>query len=372
VKNHSPALISIACMLAVVPAALVQRGGVTKRGTSTLPATPSPSLSIRVAGNRLVNGKGETIRLLGVNRSGTQYACVGNWGIFDGPSDAASVKAMASWKINTVRVSLNEHCWLGINGVNPAYSGANYQNAIVNYVNLLHQHGLYVVLDLHWSAPGKTLAKSQQMMADLDHSPAFWSSVATKFKNDPAVLFDLYNEPHNVNNNYACWRDGCTISTISTSSSSQVSGSWRSAGMQSLVDAVRGTGATQPIVLSGDGYGGNLYKWADYKPKDPLNSLVASVHTYNFSSCVTVTCWNNMIKPVAAVVPVVSGEMGENDCAHGFIDMYMNWMDSIGAGYLGWGWVTSPCAGEPALIIDYSGTPTRYGIGLRNHLVSLR
>ena len=142
--------------------------------------------------------------------------------------------------------------------------------------------------------------------------------------------------------------------------------------MQSLVDAVRGTGATQPIVLSGDGYGGNLYKWADYKPKDPLNSLVASVHTYNFSSCVTVTCWNNMIKPVAAVVPVVSGEMGENDCAHGFIDMYMNWMDSIGAGYLGWGWVTSPCAGEPALIIDYSGTPTRYGIGLRNHLVSLR
>jgi len=38
---------------------------------------------------------------------------------------------------------------------------------------------------------------------------------------------------------------------------------------------------------------------------------------------------------------------------------------------LGWGWVTAPCGTQPSLILDYSGTPTNYGIGLRNHLLNL-
>lgn len=57
--------------------------------------TPS---GIRVSGNRLVNGNGASIQLRGVNRSGTEYACVKGFGIFDGPSDAASVAAIASWR----------------------------------------------------------------------------------------------------------------------------------------------------------------------------------------------------------------------------------------------------------------------------------
>ena len=32
-------------------------------------------------------------------------------------------------------------------------------------------------------------------MPDMDHSPAFWTSVATAFKSNPAVVFDLFNEP---------------------------------------------------------------------------------------------------------------------------------------------------------------------------------
>ncbi|PYS49698.1 MAG: 1,4-beta-glucanase [Acidobacteria bacterium] len=265
---------------------------------------------------------------------------------------------MASWNINTVRIPLNEHCWLGINGANPASSGATYQNAIVNFVNLLHQFNLYAILDLHWGGPGTTLAIGRQVMADQDHSPAFWTSVATKFKNDPAVLFDLYNEPNTISD--SCWRDGCTTSD-----------GWLAVGMQSLVNTVRATGATQPILISGNGHGNDLSGWLNFKPNDPLLSLVASPHTYNFNECVTESCWNSTFRPVAAVVPFVSAEIGEDDCAHGFIDTYMSWLDSVGAGYLGWGWVTAPCGTQPSLILDYSGTPTNYGIGLRNHLLNL-
>ena len=47
-------------------------------------------------------------------------------GIWDGPVDDASVKAIADWKVNTVRVPLNEECWLGLSNIKPAYRGANY------------------------------------------------------------------------------------------------------------------------------------------------------------------------------------------------------------------------------------------------------
>jgi endoglucanase len=67
------------------------------------PLTSSDLTGIRVSGNQLVDGNGNAIHLQGVNRSGTEYACVQVWGIFDGPSDAASVKAIASWHVNIVR-----------------------------------------------------------------------------------------------------------------------------------------------------------------------------------------------------------------------------------------------------------------------------
>src|ERR1700737_3360223 len=124
-------------VLPVLAAAVV---AATLPATTALAATP---LSIGVSGNHLVDGNGATVRLLGVNRSGTEYACIQGWGIFDGPNDATSVAAMASWPINAVRIPLNEDCWLDINGVNPAYAGATYQAAVQSYVNLLHQHGLY-------------------------------------------------------------------------------------------------------------------------------------------------------------------------------------------------------------------------------------
>jgi len=130
------------------------------------PAAGAPVLSVSVQGNALVDGSGAHIRLLGVNRSGAEFACAQGWGIFDGPTDAASIAAMKSWHINTVRVPLNEDCWLGINGVNPAYGGANYRSAIGSYVTALHNAGLLVILDLHWNAPGATLATGQQVMAD--------------------------------------------------------------------------------------------------------------------------------------------------------------------------------------------------------------
>jgi hypothetical protein len=328
-------------------------------GTGGLSARAQPTLALSVAGNHLLDANGSVIVLHGVNRSGTEFACIQGWGIFDGPADAASVTAIKSWHANVVRIPLNEDCWLGINGVNPTFGGANYQTAILNYAALLHQYGLYAILELHWNAPGTQPATGQQPMADADHSPAFWQSVAATFKNDPAVIFDLYNEPGWVDWN--CWLNGCT------------SPGWQTAGMQSLVNAVRSTGATQPVMLGGLIYANYLDGWLSHKPADPANALVASFHVYDFNWCHTSSCWVSTVLPVAQQVPVVTGELGEGDCTHAFIDQYMPWADANRISYLGWTWNSwaNACASGPTLITAYDGTPTNFGIGLRDHLIAI-
>src|SRR6266508_4219990 len=111
-------------------------------------------LTIRVQGNRLVDGNGHTVRLLGVNRSSLEYACAQGWGMWTGPIDRASIAAMKTWRINAVRLPLNEACWLGLRNVKPEYRAGPYRRAVLAYVQRLHAAGLYVIIDLHWKAAG--------------------------------------------------------------------------------------------------------------------------------------------------------------------------------------------------------------------------
>jgi Cellulase (glycosyl hydrolase family 5)/FG-GAP-like repeat len=334
-------------------------------------------LIARVQNNHLVDANGNFLRLFGVDRSGSEYMCVAAAGVFDGPVDAAAIAAIAAWRVNAVRVPLNEDCWLGINlpASNP-YIGVAYQQAIVGFVQALNNAGMYVILDLHWNAPGTSIANQQQPMADLDHSPTFWSSVATTFKEFPGVIFDLYNEPYV--SSWGCWQNGCSVSTSD--------GTWLTAGMTQLVNVVRATGATQPIMLGGLSYASDLSQWLAYAPVDPIKGpaqLVASYHSYcgppgtsTVAACqaalnsIEAGEWP-VVSGVAKSVPVVTGEFGEYDCATTYVTPYMAFADANGISYLGWAWNPYDCGSFPALISGYTGTPTNYGIGLKSHLRAL-
>ena len=204
-----------------------------------------------MSGNHLVDGRGHPVRLLGVNRSSFEYACAQGWAIVDGPISKQAIAAMKRWRINAVRIPLNEACWLGLRTVKRAFRGDRYRAVVTSYVRRLNRAGLYVILDLHWNAPGKQKALGQQVMADADHSPDFWRSVATRFRGDHAVLFDLYNEPHDLS--WGCWLRGCAPWT----------------GMQQLVNAVRSTGARQPIMVGGPFWAGQLEGWLAVEAEGP-------------------------------------------------------------------------------------------------------
>jgi hypothetical protein len=315
--------------------------------------------TLHVEGNQLVDSQEKPIRLIGVNRSGAEYSCVAppdqHLGVFAGPTDRRTVKAMAAWGINAVRIPLNEHCWLGIQGAPAHYTSAHYRAAIRHYVTRLQRAGFYVVLDLHWNAPGTERATKQQPMADLDYAPAFWSSIARTFKRNQGVVFDLYNEPYDVN--WHCWRDGCTLPDGS-----------RAAGMQALVDAVRATGARQPVVATGPNWGGDLSGWLRYRPHDPAGQLVAGAHVFDFSfPCAQPGCWTTSFAPVARAVPVVVTELGQRACSADFVARFMGWADSSRISYLGWSWNPAGC-GAPALIKSWKGEPTTSGAEFRTHL----
>jgi endoglucanase len=141
--------------------------------------------------------------------------------------------------------------------------------------------------------------------------------------------------------------------------------------MQDLVDAVRSAGARQPIIATGLNWGNDLSSWLRYRPHDPANQLAAGLHVYNDLACATITCWNNVARPVARTVPVVAGELGDKACSGAFVSSFMNWADSIDVSYLGWSWDPSGCAG-PSLISSWSGQPTPYGAVVREHLAGLR
>jgi hypothetical protein len=141
--------------------------------------------------------------------------------------------------------------------------------------------------------------------------------------------------------------------------------------MQTMVNTVRATGATNVLMLGGLAYSNDLSGWLANKPTDPLNNIAASFHLYNFNQCDYANCWYLNVASVAAQYPVVAGEIGENDCAHSFIDTAMIWLDQHGIGYLGWGWNVYNCGNFPSLVSGYDGTPTAYGVGLKNHLADL-
>lgn len=355
-------------------------GGGSPTGTPSPPGTPLPPGSgLHVSGNRLLDANGNPVQLRGVDRSGTESACVQNAGIFSGNNaydDANPIKAISTWKgVNTVFYGLNEDCWLGINGVPAKMSGTAYQNAIKAAVQEAEAAGLYPVIGFFWGAGATTLATSQPPMPDNDHTPLFWQQVANTFKNDPHVIFRLQEEPHPYNGDslsaWKCWSQGdVSYDTSNTlvptghpnACAGQTGFTNGAVGMQSLINIIRGTGARNVIQVPGNQWAGevqcsssttvppNTCGFLDsadgIEVHDTLNpsQLMADLDIYmeNDGPNVNPTAWANELAPVARVMPLEAGELNEDvNMASTNITPLQNflaWADTNQVGYYLWAW----------------------------------
>ena len=250
---------------------------------------------LHVTGDTIVQGNGTPVTLRGVELYGLQSSPTLS------PSDAAAVDEAKAWGANMVRVALGEQFWLGTSCTySPAYAGA--VDAVVHEITSL---GMVALLDLHFNSLVPCTPGGPQMMADDPGSVDFWRSVAARYAGNPLVAFDLYNEPHGISD--AVWLAGGTV----------VSGvlPFHAAGMQQLYDAVRGAGAQNLVVVSGNDWGNTL------PPARVSGSNIAyGAHDYSCPNAPPPSCdtpdpsdastlLDSWVQP-AASVPVVVSEFG--------------------------------------------------------------
>ena len=368
------------------------------------PPVPTGELSLRVLGNRLIDAQGATVQLRGVNYSGFEFVAVQGWSPAD-PSGAQAGQgggpkwsAIRAWKANAVRIPLNEASWLGYRCVdtgglshNPD-PGGNYVASVQAQVDQATAAGLYVIVDLHWSAPGDSCPMLQTQMANADHSIAFWTSVATRFKAYPNVVFELFNEPFMDFDfsgdawSYLMQGSGGSFSGYPASGTSgvwkDIKQPWAIASYQAMIDAVRATGARNVVLVGGLSYAQDLSGWLSHRPRDPLNQMAAAWHPYRKFGSAWDYPYPNFHPQVfddarailAAGIPLVMTEVGAQNTpgttGAPIIDTMTQFADQNGASVLGWTW---DVWGDPenVLIRDVDGTPTDgYGKAMRDWMLA--
>jgi hypothetical protein len=351
---------------------------------------------VSTSGNKFVDANGNTLQLRGVNVSGLESGVIFTGGTnfwqssnLGGRPDFTKI---AAWKVNTVRLPLNEDSWLGLTvtgipGNTITLNGPAYQAEVKATVAAANAAGLYVILDLHWSAPANLAANTQNPFANTDNSIDFWTQVATAFKSNPAVLFEVFNEPvvcahgggtlcsapAGVNAN-AVLANGGTQNYYAGLSTGTYGGSvelvaytYTTTGYQQMVTAIRGTGAENVIICGGNNYDDDLTWWTTNPITDTANHLAAAIHQYPGeypNNAVTGAAgMNAMLAPIAANHPIIVTELGDEVGTNPapFATPLLAWVDTNGYSAVAWAW--NPFGGSNTLIQnDTTYTPTA-GLG---------
>ncbi|MEZ5431593.1 MAG: cellulase family glycosylhydrolase [Verrucomicrobiales bacterium] len=201
---------------------------------------------------------------------------------------------------------------------------------------------------------------------------AFWKDCAKRYQNHPAVLFDLFNEPHDIswevwkNGGFVGEKEGADESAFLSEAEKKKNQGFESVGMQGLLEAVRSTGARNIVIAGGLFWCNDLSGITrGYALEDTSgNGIMYSWHTYNWH-----TDWEAKVLATAAVHPIFLGEVGADIQKMDFIpseaqeDPYTWVPDMLGfvqKHHLNWtGWCLHPKA-TPVMISDWSYTPTPY------------
>lgn len=310
---------------------------------------------LRVEGNRLVTPEGKEMWLQGLNAGGLETD----------PDNEQMIKSalvgVEEWKANAVRLPVKEIFWFG-HHARQSDGGEGYRQIVDRIVTLVANRGSYVVLDLH------------RFRAPKEEHREFWESAAARYANHPAVLFDLFNEPHGIS--WEVWRDGGFVETKEPGSTDEsaflseaekaANNGFQSIGMQALVDTVRATGAKNIIVAGGLEWASDLRGITEgYALTDPGGQgIMYSWHIYNWHKG-----WEPKVLAAAAKYPILVGEFGADPNKMNFIphedqEDPHTWVPDI-LGFiqmhrLNWtGWCFHP-RWTPVMISDWDYTPTPF------------
>jgi hypothetical protein len=249
---------------------------------------------LHVSGNQLLTPDGKVVWLQGLCLDSLEWANGGEH------LDKSVPEAIDGWHANVIRLPVSGAFWFGRPAHNqkPRDGGLKYRSIVDSVVTATVTRGAYLVLDLH------------SFGHPTENDVAFWKDAATRYKNHPGVLFELFNEPHDIS--WKAWRDGGSLKgggdkgSVVKENNQQQEGD-TTVGMQALVDAVRSTGAKNIVIAGGISWGFDLSGVVNGYALDDKGGkgIMYSSHLYPWK-----IGYQKSTLDAAAKYPIFVGEVG--------------------------------------------------------------
>lgn len=327
--------------------------------------TTNAPLPLHVEGTRILNDRGVPVRLRGVNAASMEWTSDG-----EGHVLRTVDVAIRDWHANIIRLPLAQDRWFG-KAPEQKDGGAAYRALVRRVVDECAGQGCYIILDLHWSDCnewGTNIA--QHSMPDLN-SVSFWKDFAPLFANEPAVWFDLYNEPHDVS--WDVWLNGGTVKDRPNTRQVGPPRTYEAVGMQKLLDTVRATGARNVVVAGGLDWAYDLSGILAGRQLADTNGsgVIYANHCYDNKGD-SVDAWIAKMEKAAATLPVIVSEYGGDSGPSRRVpsdDWLRHVMQALEDHQWSWvAWDMHPAAG-PSVISDWNYTPSpKFGVYVKEAL----
>jgi endoglucanase len=310
---------------------------------------------LATSGNRIINAStSDPVLLRGVNRSGLEYSGPDEQGFLSGASiSRAEIEFIVrQWLCNIIRLPFNQD--FALRGRNNQ-SGEDYQRALDQVIYWASSFGAYTLLDLQWLDADRIYGGDRNFVAPLPNvdSIELWTELARRYKDEPAVLFDLFNEPHDRldDDPYPLNKEnGTTYPVTQRKVTMQEWQPWA----RTLTNAIRSEHPDSLVFIAGTNWAYDLRGM----PLD-LANVVYSTHVYSNKG----RNWPEAFGNLSRSFPVFVGEFGGNDNTGDlkFGRQLIQYIQELGIGSAAWSWFNNPF-----LVTRY--IPTAFGNLVRQQL----
>ena len=211
-----------------------------------------------------------------------------------------------------------------------------YQKALDQVISWASAFGAYTLLDLQWLDAERVYGGNRNFVAPLPNpeSVELWTTLARRYAGEPAVLYDLFNEPHDRldDDPYPLNKeDGTTYPPGQRRVTMKEWQPWA----RKLTQAIRSENPDALVFVGGTNWAYDLRGM----PMD-LENIVYSTHVYSNKGNDWAEAFGNLSKQV----PVFAGEFGGNETPGDldFVQRLIEYLEELEIGWTAWSWSDSP------------------------------
>jgi hypothetical protein len=326
-----------------------------------------------------------------VNRSGLEYAEPNGQGFLEMAyiSESDIDYMVHDWAANIIRIPFNQDWALNGRG---GFSASAYLDAIDQVIFWASRAGAYTLLDLQWldadAVRGLNTDGSYNRVASLPTTDSIlvWAVLAQRYRDEPAVLFDVFNEPHDPLPDDFTPLEGVRDDggTFPLTRRRVTMAEWQPWARQ-LVHAIRREHARSLVFVSGVRWGYDLRQMPltiESGSREMFPNIVYSTHVYPWGGAPTARrrhasrfakhstlSWGEAFGRLSRSSPVFVSEWGGGAQHVRWGEMLARYARRLGIGWTAWSW-----SDRPRLVVDAQARryeATDFGQVVRRSLIGV-